>query len=89
MRPLSSSPAAMHIKDTSDILKILRAAMKMRCLSAYIVPSADAHMSEYIARCDCRREFVSGFSGSNGTAIITETAAALWTDGRYFTQAEA
>ncbi|KAK7869696.1 hypothetical protein R5R35_011768 [Gryllus longicercus] len=56
-------------------------------LQAYIVPSGDAHQSEYLADCDRRREFVSGFSGSAGTAIITEHQACLWTDGRYFLQA--
>ncbi|KAL4231887.1 Xaa-Pro aminopeptidase 1 [Mactra antiquata] len=57
-------------------------------LHAYIVPSGDAHQSEYIAPCDCRRSFVSGFDGSAGTAVITEHEASLWTDGRYFLQAE-
>jgi len=56
-------------------------------LHALIVPSGDAHQSEYIAECDCRRAFVSGFTGSAGTAIVTQNEAALWTDGRYFLQA--
>uniref|UniRef100_A0A8C5HEI7 Xaa-Pro aminopeptidase 1 n=1 Tax=Gouania willdenowi TaxID=441366 RepID=A0A8C5HEI7_GOUWI len=56
-------------------------------IQAYIVPSGDAHQSEYIAPCDCRREFISGFNGSAGTAIITEQHAVMWTDGRYFLQA--
>lgn len=56
-------------------------------IHALIIPSGDAHQSEYIADCDCRRAFVSGFTGSAGTAIVTENAAALWTDGRYFLQA--
>lgn len=43
--------------------------------------------SEYIAACDGRREFISGFSGSAGTAVISMNQAALWTDGRYFLQA--
>ncbi|XP_066475656.1 xaa-Pro aminopeptidase 1 isoform X2 [Tiliqua scincoides] len=43
--------------------------------------------SEYIAPCDCRREFICGFDGSAGTAIVTEQDAAMWTDGRYFLQA--
>lgn len=51
------------------------------------MPSADAHSSEYIAPTDARREYISGFSGSAGTAIITQTKAALATDGRYFNQA--
>lgn len=46
------------------------------------------HKSEYIARWDARREFISGFTGSAGSAIVTESDAALWTDGRYFLQAE-
>lgn len=57
------------------------------CIHAYIVPSGDAHQSEYIADCDARRKFISKFSGSNGTAIITLNKAALWTDGRYHLQA--
>lgn len=57
-------------------------------LSAYIVPSCDSHQSEYLADCDKRRQFISGFTGSTGTAIITNSKAALWTDGRYFLQAE-
>lgn len=57
-------------------------------IQAYIIPSEDAHQNEYLASCDLRREFISGFSGSAGTAIVTDTLAALWTDGRYFLQAE-
>ena len=56
-------------------------------LSAYIVPSCDAHNSEYLADIDARREAVSGFTGSAGTAIITPSQALLWTDGRYHLQA--
>ena len=56
-------------------------------IHAYIVPSGDAHQSEYIAECDKRRHFISGFTGSCGTAIITLEKAALWTDGRYHLQA--
>lgn len=44
--------------------------------------------SEYPPDCDARREFISGFDGSAGTAVVTTSAAALWTDGRYFLQAE-
>ena len=53
-----------------------------------VVPSEDAHSSEYIAPCDARREFISGFSGSAGCAVITLDKATLSTDGRYFNQAE-
>jgi Xaa-Pro aminopeptidase len=51
------------------------------------VPSEDSHASEYIAACDARRAFISGFTGSAGTAVITLDKAALATDGRYFNQA--
>ena len=57
-------------------------------IAAYIVPTDDAHGSEYIANCDKRREYISGFDGSAGTAVITTDKAALWTDGRYYLQAE-
>ncbi|XP_052772140.1 xaa-Pro aminopeptidase 1-like [Mya arenaria] len=84
---------AMAAKNTSTILTKVRSLMKNKAhvsepLNAYIVPSGDAHMSEYIAPCDCRRPFVSGFDGSAGTAVITEHEAKMWTDGRYFLQAE-
>lgn len=56
-------------------------------LQAYIIPSDDAHQSEYLASCDRRRAYISGFTGSAGTAIVTENEACVWTDGRYFLQA--
>jgi len=52
-----------------------------------VVPSEDSHSSEYIAPCDARREFITGFTGSAGCAVITHEKAALATDGRYFNQA--
>ena len=58
-----------------------------RPLAAYIVPSSDAHDSEYLAAVDKRRAFISGFTGSAGTALITREKALLWTDGRYHDQA--
>ncbi|XP_043717201.1 aminopeptidase P2 [Telopea speciosissima] len=57
-------------------------------IDAYIIPSQDAHQSEFIAECFMRRAYISGFTGSAGTAIVTKDKAALWTDGRYFLQAE-
>lgn len=82
----------MSPKITTELLRQLRQVMKSsryvaEPIQAYIVPSGDAHQSEYIAPCDCRRAFISGFDGSAGTAIITEQKAAMWTDGRYFLQA--
>lgn len=83
----------MALRNTSVILSRLRSVMKNtsyvnEILQAYIVPSGDAHQSEYIADKDKRREYVSNFSGSAGIAVITDEKAALWTDGRYFLQAE-
>ncbi|CAK1365767.1 unnamed protein product [Cercospora beticola] len=77
----------MEKVDTTERLKALRSLMSQHKVDLYIVPSADAHSSEYIAPTDARREYISGFSGSAGTAIITQTKAALATDGRYFNQA--
>ncbi|GJN75096.1 xaa-pro aminopeptidase [Purpureocillium lilacinum] len=73
--------------DTSSRLSKLRALMEERSVHVYIVPSEDSHSSEYIADCDARREFISGFTGSAGCAVVTLQAAALATDGRYFNQA--
>ncbi|KAK3313451.1 peptidase M24, structural domain-containing protein [Apodospora peruviana] len=77
----------METVNTSERLSVLRTLMKERELDIYVVPSEDSHASEYIAACDGRREFISGFSGSAGTAVITLDKAALATDGRYFNQA--
>ncbi|UNI19719.1 Xaa-Pro aminopeptidase [Purpureocillium takamizusanense] len=78
---------AMAKVDTSSRLSKLRALMEERSVHVYIVPSEDSHSSEYIADCDARREFISGFTGSAGCAVVTLQAAALATDGRYFNQA--
>ncbi|XP_061726966.1 xaa-Pro aminopeptidase ApepP-like [Cydia pomonella] len=69
-------------------LAALRALMAAQptALAAYIVPTADAHNSEYIAPADARREWLSGFTGSAGTAVVTTDRALVWTDGRYYTQ---
>lgn len=79
-------------KTTGPLLQQLRTLMKSGqffkgTLNAYIVPSYDAHSSEYLAPQDKRRVFISGFTGSAGTAVITDTDACMWTDGRYFLQA--
>lgn len=83
--------------NTSGRLEKLRNLMKDSNLGVYIIPSEDAHQSEYTSPVDQRRAFISGFSGSAGVAIITreissmnetpEGLAFLATDGRYFTQA--
>ncbi|PIA15419.1 Creatinase/aminopeptidase [Coemansia reversa NRRL 1564] len=74
---------------TSDRLGRLRELMAnpKYNISAYVVPSEDAHQSEYVASCDQRRAFISGFDGSAGCAVITMDKAAMFTDGRYFLQA--
>ena len=62
--------------------------MKEKNIYAYIVPSSDYHQSEYVGDYFKSREFMSGFTGSSGTLIISMDEAGLWTDGRYFIQAE-
>lgn len=67
----------------------LRQWMKRNYIGAYIVPTADPHNSEYLPAHWQTREWLSGFTGSAGTLVITTRKAALWTDSRYFLQAEA
>eukprot|EP00924_Labyrinthula_sp_SR-Ha-C_P016341 snap_masked-scaffold_6-processed-gene-0.18-mRNA-1 protein AED:0.04 eAED:0.08 QI:0/-1/0/1/-1/1/1/0/638 len=80
---VNSSPAPI------ELLKPLLVAKK---LDGLIIPTADAHQSEYVSHADERRAWISGFTGSNGTALVLQEEAGvkgyLWTDGRYFTQAE-
>ncbi|KAI6247274.1 putative Xaa-Pro aminopeptidase P [Erysiphe necator] len=73
--------------DTSDRLARLREHMRKSNVDIYIIPSEDSHSSEYIAACDARRSFITGFTGSAGCAVVTLEKAALATDGRYFNQA--
>ena len=68
-------------------LNDLRRAMKAQGIDAWIIPSSDAHNSEYVASHWEGRAWISGFNGSAGTVVITAHKAALWTDGRYFLQA--
>ncbi len=69
-------------------LTALRAEMKKSGIDIYLVPTADFHNSEYVGDYFRAREFLTGFTGSAGTAVVTEAEAGLWTDGRYFIQAE-
>ena len=69
-------------------LEDLRRLMKDEGIDAYIIPTADFHGSEYVNEYFKCREFVSGFTGSAGTLLVTSQWAGLWTDGRYFLQAE-
>lgn len=69
-------------------LEQLRKLMKQSGIDAYIIPSADPHQSEYVAPRWKVRAWISGFNGSAGTVVVTQKKAGLWTDGRYFLQAE-
>jgi len=75
----------MNIRDR---VEKLRQPMKENQMDAYIVPSFDAHQSEYVAEHWKCRQWISGFTGSAGTVVITLEDAGLWTDGRYYIQAE-
>ena len=82
---MNKTPGKHH--DRTQKLNDLRTAMAQHGLDAWIIPSADAHSSEYVARHWEGRAWISGFTGSAGTVVITRDQAALWTDGRYFIQA--
>ena len=70
-------------------LSELRREMKDRGIDIYVVPTADFHGSEYVGEHFKARQFITGFTGSAGTAVITAEEAGLWTDARYFLQADA
>ncbi|MCL2851578.1 MAG: aminopeptidase P family protein [Defluviitaleaceae bacterium] len=72
----------------SERISALRGKMAEHGVDAYVIPSADYHQSEYVGDHFKAREFVTGFTGSVATAVITADDAALWVDGRYFIQAE-
>ncbi|RHJ78256.1 aminopeptidase P family protein [Parabacteroides sp. AM08-6] len=71
----------------SERIAALREEMAKQKIDAYIIPTSDPHMSEYPADCWKYREWISGFTGSAGTVVITADKAGLWTDSRYFLQA--
>lgn len=72
----------------SKRIEDLRELMKARGIDAYLVPTSDFHESEYVGEYFKCRHFITGFTGSAGTAVVTQTEAGLFTDGRYFVQAE-
>lgn len=74
----------MNIKER---VQALRELMKQNQIDAYMIPSSDFHESEYVGEYFKAREFISGFTGSAGTVVVTTEEAGLWTDGRYFIQA--
>lgn len=75
----------MEIKER---INKLRKLMEDNQMNAYIIPSSDSHLSEYVAEHFKCRQWISGFTGSAGTVVITLEGAGLWTDGRYYIQAE-
>ena len=79
----TESVASPQISDAGAKLESLRSKMEELGLDAYIVPSDDPHLSEYVPPAYARRSFISGFGGSAGTAIIFKDEALLWTDSRY------
>ena len=74
--------------NTKDRILELRKKMAEMGIDAYIVPSSDPHMSEYTASHWHGRQWLSGFTGSAGTLVVMQKTAGLWTDGRYYLQAE-
>lgn len=73
--------------DTNEKLSCLRKVMKEQGVNAYIIPSSDPHMSEYVSEHWKSRQYFSGFTGSAGTLVVTDSESGLWTDGRYYIQA--
>jgi Xaa-Pro aminopeptidase len=69
-------------------IKVLRDLMQEKNIHGYIIPGTDTHHNEYIPAVWKRREWISGFSGSNGDVVVTIQKAGLWTDSRYFIQAD-
>ena len=74
-------------QDVTQRVEALRHWMRQRGIQAFIVPSTDPHASEYVPQHWTTRQWISGFTGSAGTAVITLDQAALWTDSRYYLQA--
>ncbi|XP_071313603.1 xaa-Pro aminopeptidase 2 isoform X1 [Trachinotus anak] len=89
-RNCSVSPPYLPSTTVNTTLQLQKLRERMLSLNiyAYIIPGTDAHLSEYIARRDNRVAFMTGFTGSAGTAVVTQSKAALWTDSRYWVQAE-
>lgn len=95
--PYVTNPVLLEVSNISagEKLRQLRLLMKEHGIGVYIIPSEDEHQSEYTAKADMRREYISGFTGSAGLCVVTlhddkklTGKAALSTDGRYFLQAE-
>lgn len=74
--------------DINSRISALRQQMQAQKLDAYVIPSSDPHQSEYVAEHWKSRSWISGFTGSAGLVVVTHTHAGVWTDSRYFLQAE-
>ena len=72
----------------SDRIKLLQETLKNENIDYYMIPTSDFHNSEYVSGYFKVREYFSGFTGSNGTLVVSHDHAGLWTDGRYFVQAQ-
>ncbi|XP_019060648.1 xaa-Pro aminopeptidase 2 isoform X3 [Fukomys damarensis] len=90
VRNCSANPPHLPVTavNTTARLSALRQQIQAWNLSAYIIPDTDAHKSEYIGKHDERRAWITGFKGTAGIAVVTIGKAAVWTDSRYWTQAE-
>jgi len=77
----------MQTNEIPERLTAMRQFMEEKKLDAFIIPSTDAHLSEYPPKYWESRKWISGFSGSAGTAVVTKEKAGVWTDSRYFLQA--
>jgi hypothetical protein len=82
-----SEEATAQLSLAGEKLYRLRNLMGVVGVDAYVVPTEDPHLSEYVPTAYARREFISGFQGSAGTALVTSSGAWLWTDGRYYNEA--
>lgn len=76
------------MKEIRERVSALRKLMKQSGVSAYVIPSSDPHMGEYVPEYWQARKYFSGFTGSAGTLVVLQERSGLWTDGRYFIQAE-
>lgn len=75
------------MSNVTERVEKLQKMMQEKGIDIYVVPTADFHQSEYVGEYFKARKFITGFTGSAGTAVITQNEAGLWTDGRYFIQA--
>ncbi|MDZ4059356.1 MAG: aminopeptidase P family N-terminal domain-containing protein, partial [Bacteroidales bacterium] len=76
------------MKNREKRLQKVRDFLTKSSYDAIIIPSGDPHFGEYVQSHYACREWLTGFAGSAGTVVVTRTSAALWTDSRYFTEAE-